>query len=144
MKYIICFYPKKNLCKSLLVDKVTQLIEQIKNFFITYQPKPVLLHGDLWAGNASFDKQNNPVIFDPAVYFGDRETDIAMTELFGGFSNEFYVAYNQNYPLDEGYKIRKNLYNLYHILNHYNLFGGSYQNQALTMTKNLLTELGIS
>jgi fructosamine-3-kinase len=79
-----------------------------------------------------------PIIFDPAVYFGDREVDVAMTELFGGFPGEFYRAYDQIFPLDKGYSQRKNLYNLYHVLNHFNLFGGGYVSQAERMIQQLL------
>jgi fructosamine-3-kinase len=94
-----------------------------------HKPKPSLLHGDLWAGNAGFIKEG-PVLFDPAVYYGDREADLAMTELFGGFPREFYEAYDEAWPLDEGYEQRKPLYNLYHLLNHLNLFGGGYLAQV--------------
>jgi len=106
-------------------------------------PQPSLLHGDLWAGNSAADRQGNPVIFDPACYYGDREADIAMTELFGGYGREFYQTYNDTWPLDPGYPVRKTLYNLYHILNHLNLFGGGYQRQAENMTLQLLAELGV-
>lgn len=115
-----------------------KLLEKVPDFFSSYQPQPSLLHGDLWGGNASADGQGNPVIYDPACYYGDRETDIAMTELFGSFGNEFYAAYNADYPLDNGYKTRKTLYNLYHILNHLNVFGGGYQAQAEQMLQRLL------
>ena len=81
------------------------------------------------------------MIFDPATYYGDREADIAMTELFGGFSQRFYSAYNDSYPIDAGYKVRKVLYNLYHIINHFNLFGGGYLYQAEQMTEQLLAEV---
>jgi fructosamine-3-kinase len=94
-----------------------------------HKPKPSLLHGDLWSGNAGFTKEG-PVVFDPAVYYGDREADLAMTELFGGFPREFYKAYNETFPLDAGYEKRKHLYNLYHLLNHLNLFGGGYLGQV--------------
>ena len=94
-----------------------------------HDPKPSLLHGDLWSGNAGFTK-DGPVIFDPAVYYGDREADLAMTELFGGFPNTFYDAYNAEYPLEGGYSVRKHLYNLYHLLNHLNLFGAGYRRQV--------------
>jgi protein-ribulosamine 3-kinase len=111
------------------------------DFFRSYHPAPSLLHGDLWGGNVgACDGQ--PVIFDPAVYYGDREADIAMTELFGGFSARFYRAYEEAWPLDAGYKVRKTLYNLYHILNHFNLFGGGYGSQAERMMDSLLSELG--
>ena len=102
-----------------------------------HKPQPALLHGDLWSGNAGFTAEG-PVIFDPAVYYGDRETDLAMTELFGGFPREFYQAYHEAFPLDPGYEKRKHLYNLYHLLNHLNLFGGGYLGQV----KAALTLLG--
>jgi len=115
-----------------------KLAENLYPFFSGYDVKPSLLHGDLWAGNMASDISGKPVIYDPAVYFGDRETDLALTELFGGYNKGFYAAYNSYYPLDQGYKTRKTLYNLYHILNHFNLLGGSYAAQALQMTKTLL------
>ena len=95
----------------------------------SHQPQPSLLHGDLWSGNAGFTAEG-PVVFDPAVYYGDRETDLAMTELFGGFPRQFYSAYHEAFPLDPGYEKRKHLYNLYHLLNHLNLFGGGYRGQV--------------
>ncbi len=107
-------------------QQAERLIDRLEIFFEAYQPQPSLLHGDLWGGNHGADDQGNPVIFDPAVYYGDRETDLAMTELFGGFPPSFYQAYNQSYPLDPGYRVRKPLYQLYHLLNHLNLFGGGY------------------
>lgn len=94
-----------------------------------HEPKPSLLHGDLWSGNVGFTA-DGPVVFDPAVYYGDREADLAMTELFGRFPREFYQAYEEVFPLDEGYAKRKALYNLYHLLNHLNLFGGGYLAQV--------------
>ncbi|MEE8379340.1 MAG: fructosamine kinase family protein [Gammaproteobacteria bacterium] len=118
-----------------------KLCENLNEFFVSYTPEASLLHGDLWSGNFAYDQAGQPVIFDPAVYYGDRETDLAMTELFGGFPADFYAAYNESYPLDEGYPTRKTLYNLYHILNHYNLFGGGYLSQASSMIDQLLSEL---
>ena len=94
-----------------------------------HTPQPSLLHGDLWSGNASFTPVG-PVVFDPAAYYGDREADLAMTELFGGFPREFYDAYNAAFPLPKEYEQRKHLYNLYHLLNHLNLFGRSYLGQV--------------
>ncbi|MCX7093719.1 MAG: fructosamine kinase family protein [Methylobacter sp.] len=117
-----------------------QLLRNLKPLFSGYRPQPALVHGDLWGGNAAADEQGNPVIYDPACYFGDRETDIAMTELFGGFSSAFYQAYQAAYPLDPGYSRRKALYNLYHILNHLNLFGQGYLHQAENMLSKLLTD----
>jgi len=95
-----------------------------------HQPAASLLHGDLWSGNAGFLAGGAPVMFDPAVYYGDRESDLAMTELFGGFPEDFYQAYEAAWPLDQGYERRKPLYNLYHLLNHLNLFGGGYLAQV--------------
>lgn len=118
-----------------------KLCADLKPFFSGYRPHPALVHGDLWRGNAAADEQGNPVIYDPACYFGDRETDLAMTELFGGFSQAFYDAYQTVYPLESGYETRKTLYNLYHILNHLNLFGQGYLHQAETMMSRLLAEL---
>jgi protein-ribulosamine 3-kinase len=105
-----------------------------------HKPRPSLLHGDLWSGNAGFTAEG-PVIFDPAVYYGDRETDLAMSELFGGFPREFYRAYDEVFPLEPGYEKRKHLYNLYHLLNHLNIFGGGYLAQvkaALSLLAGLL------
>ncbi|SFK59600.1 Fructosamine-3-kinase [Nitrosomonas aestuarii] len=118
-----------------------QLLEDFSQFFTSYTPRPSLLHGDLWNGNFSYDHTGQPVVFDPAVYHGDRETDIAMTELFGGFPADFYSAYRHEYPLESGYNVRKVLYNLYHVLNHLNLFGGSYRHQAEEMMNYLLAEI---
>jgi len=118
-----------------------RLLIEMKVLFDDYQPLPSLLHGDLWSGNYAATYGGQPVIFDPAVYYGDRETDVAMTELFGGFSVNFYHAYHDYFPLDDGYYMRKNLYNLYHILNHLNLFGSGYLKQAEEMISVLLSEL---
>lgn len=117
-----------------------KLLERLDSFFPVPEPAASLLHGDLWSGNYGFDREEQPVLFDPAVYYGDRETDIAMTELFGGFPAAFYAAYRESYPLDPGYDVRKTLYNLYHILNHLNLFGGGYRHQAEQMMSRLLAE----
>lgn len=103
-----------------------------------HRPKPSLLHGDLWAGNAGRLEDATPVVFDPASYFGDREADVAMSELFGGFSGAFYSAYDEAAPLPPGYPVRRTLYNLYHVLNHLNLFGASYLGRAEAMIAELL------
>jgi fructosamine-3-kinase len=117
------------------------LMAQLPALFDGYAPSPALLHGDLWGGNHGFLADGSPVIFDPAVYFGDRECDLAMSELFGGFAPAFYAAYREAWPLDAGYAARKTLYNLYHILNHANLFGGGYAAQAARMTAQLLAQI---
>ena len=91
------------------------------------EPKfPSLLHGDLWSGNAMPDRKGKPMLIDPAVYVGHHEADLAMTELFGGFPSTFYNAYYEIIPKESGYEDRRDIYNLYHLLNHLNLFGKSY------------------
>lgn len=119
-----------------------RLLAGLAGLFAGYAPVPSLLHGDLWSGNHGYRPDGTPVIFDPAVYYGDRETDLAMTELFGGFGKTFYDAYRDAWPLDPGYDTRKWLYQLYHVLNHLNLFGPAYLAQAETLTARLLAELG--
>jgi protein-ribulosamine 3-kinase len=117
------------------------LMAGLDKFFAGHRPAPSLLHGDLWGGNHGYLADGSPVIFDPAVYFGDRECDLAMSELFGGFAPAFYAAYREAWPLDAGYAVRKTLYNLYHILNHANLFGGGYAAQAERMASQLLAHI---
>jgi protein-ribulosamine 3-kinase len=123
-----------------LCDRGELLCEALDGLFVAYRPAPSLLHGDLWGGNWGVDADGLPVVFDPAVYFGDREADIAMTRLFGGFGAAFYAAYRSTWPLDAGAGVRATLYNLYHVLNHFNLFGGGYASQAEGMIEQLLAE----
>jgi fructosamine-3-kinase len=94
---------------------------------------PSLLHGDLWGGNFMFGSKGDPVLIDPAVYYGHREAELAMTHLFGGFDQAFYEAYMAEWPLKPGYKRREAVYTLYHVLNHLNLFGAGYRSQALVL-----------
>lgn len=119
-----------------------KLMDALPAIFANHTPLPSLLHGDLWSGNHAFLADGTPTIFDPAVYYGDRECDLAMTELFGGYPADFYAAYRAVYSLDPGYATRRELYNLYHILNHANLFGGGYARQAEQMMQRLLVEIG--
>ncbi len=116
-----------------------QLMAAVPEILAGHRPQPSLVHGDLWTGNAAVTGQGEPVIFDPATYFGDREVDLAMSELFGRFPAEFYRAYAAAFPLSPGYDQRKQLYNLYHILNHFNQFGGSYEAEANRMIAALLS-----
>ena len=125
-----------------LQERGRRLLESLDVFFATYRPSPSLLHGDLWGGNWGVDPAGRPVIFDPAVYYGDREADIAMTRLFGGFGARFYAAYVATWPLDQAAGTRRDLYNLYHVLNHLNLFGGGYRAQAEGMIDRLLAATG--
>jgi len=125
-----------------LVDRGHRLCERLGAFLTGHRPQPSLLHGDLWGGNWAADASGEPVIFDPAVYYGDREADLAMTRLFGGFGRGFYQAYESEWPLSAGATQRVTLYNLYHVLNHLNLFGGGYGAQAEAMIERLLAEVG--
>lgn len=115
-----------------------ELMSALPRLLAGHTPQPALLHGDLWSGNAAVTDSGEPVILDPATYYGDPETDLAMTELFGRFPDSFYQAYNAASPIDSGYRHRKVLYNLYHILNHFNLFGGGYASQANSMIEEIL------
>jgi len=112
---------------SKLEDKIITIIST--------EEKPSLLHGDLWSGNYMVDESSEAVLIDPAVYYGNREADLGMTKLFGGFNSDFYSAYNEEFPLEDGYEYRENIYKLYHVLNHLNLFGGGYYSQALSLIK---------
>jgi fructosamine-3-kinase len=102
-----------------------------------HRPPPSLLHGDLWRGNLAFDDRGRPVVFDPAAYCGDAETDLAMTRLFGGFPSGFYRAYAETKAPATGEDERLALYQLYHVLNHANLFGGGYVEQAIAIIERL-------
>ncbi|HEU4440546.1 MAG TPA: fructosamine kinase family protein [Burkholderiales bacterium] len=125
------FWREKRMLPQLELARKNgfQLAEPSYRVLENHRPQPSLLHGDLWNGNAGFTAEG-PVVFDPAVYYGDREADLAMTELFGGFPAQFYRAYDEAFPLKPGYEKRKHLYNLYHLLNHLNIFGGGYLAQV--------------
>lgn len=125
-----------------LAGRGERLLAALPALFAGHQPAPALLHGDLWGGNWAMTAAGEPVIFDPAVYYGDREADLAMSELFGGFPLEFYVAYQQAWPLPPGYAVRRDVYNLYHVLNHLNLFGGAYLAQAASLMDRILAAAG--
>ncbi|HEY3644088.1 MAG TPA: fructosamine kinase family protein [Gammaproteobacteria bacterium] len=127
--------------RGRLQESGARLMAGLSKFFSGYTPHPALLHGDLWGGNWGTLLEGGPVVFDPAVYRGDRETDIAMSELFGGFPREFHDAYRLHAPLDAGYRVRRDLYQLYHVLNHLNLFGEGYLGQAQGLLDRLNAEL---
>jgi protein-ribulosamine 3-kinase len=126
---------------SMLQAKGERLLEALPALLADHSPQPSLLHGDLWGGNWLAGRDGTPWIFDPAVYYGDREADIAMTHLFGGFGASFYSAYESAWPLPPGHELRRELYNLYHVINHANLFGGGYAQQARSMIDRLLAEV---
>ena len=131
---------RRNGAGGKLLEKGERLVENVSRLLAGHVPLPSLLHGDLWGGNAGFLAGGAPVLFDPAVYWGDREADLAMTELFGGFPPAFYSAYAEIAAPDSGYALRRSLYNLYHVLNHANLFGGTYAAQAERMMDALLAQ----
>lgn len=122
-------------------DAGQRICEKFAALFLEYRPTPALLHGDLWHGNIGMLDDGTPVVFDPAVYVGDRDADLAMSELFGGFPESFYAHYRRSLPPAPGYEDRKLGYALFHILNHLNLFGGSYRSQAERLTLSLLDRL---
>ena len=127
---------KKGFHGELQIDGRT-LLDNLGYFYSEYWPEPSLLHGDLWGGNWAA-AGGEPVVFDPAVYYGDRESDIAMTRLFGGFGESFYEAYEEAWPMAPGHKERVRLYQLYHMLNHLNLFGSGYLGRAQELIRSLL------
>jgi len=127
---------------ALLAAPGARLLEALPVLLAGHAPAASLLHGDLWGGNWFCAAGGEPVVFDPAVYYGDRETDLAMTGLFGGFGAAFYRAYEALMPPAPGAALRAQLYQLYHVLNHANLFGGGYAAQARAMITALLAAAG--
>lgn len=115
--------------KGIEFGQIDEMVDLIHSKLSGHNPRPSLLHGDLWHGNVS-NSVFGPICYDPACYWGDRECDIAMTELFEGFQPAFYEGYESIAPLDVGYNERKGIYNLYHLLNHCNQFGGQYLSQT--------------
>ena len=126
---------KNGYATSELRNSISALEEQIGDILKGSEEKPSVLHGDLWGGNYMVDENGEACLIDPAVYYGHREADLAMTKIFGGFDSKFYSAYNEYFPLPEGYEFRENIYKLYHILNHLNLFGRGYYEQAMSLIK---------
>ncbi|OUS31901.1 hypothetical protein A9Q99_02065 [Gammaproteobacteria bacterium 45_16_T64] len=123
--------------RSDLVEPIQLVIQKAPVYFVTHKPKPTLLHGDLWSGNVSADSQGRPVIYDPAVYYGDAETDVAMSQMFGALGQAVYDAYYANIDAQDGIALRRPVYDLYHWLNHFNLFGISYLGQVERVIKQL-------
>jgi fructosamine-3-kinase len=117
-----------------------ELLERVPRWLACHDPEPVLVHGDLWSGNGALLRGGGAAIFDPAVYRGDREVDLAMAHLFGGFPAAFFAGYEEAWPLPAGHRRRLDLYNLYHLLNHANLFGGGYRNRSQALIRELLAD----
>ncbi len=126
---------KNGYSTSELKNGISKLENKIEDILSGSDNLKSLLHGDLWNGNFMVDENGEACLIDPAVYYGNREADLAMTKLFGGFNSEFYNAYNETFPLPAGYEYRENIYKLYHILNHLNLFAGGYYSQAMNLIK---------
>ncbi len=124
---------KNGFATEELMQGISKLENKIEEILSGSEELPSLLHGDLWSGNYMVDENGDACLIDPAVYYGHREADLGMTRLFGGFSSEFYNSYNENFPLREGYNYRENIYKLYHVLNHLNLFGRGYYQQAISL-----------
>ena len=124
--------PQLSMLRSNILNKrtINKVIEKIKSVLLNHEPINTLVHGDLWSGNVGINKDGKGVIFDPASWWADNEVDIAMTKLFGSFRKEFYEEYQKIFPLKRGFENRIIIYNFYHILNHANMFGGSYLNQV--------------
>ncbi len=131
--------PQMKVAKSwgLKVSNYNNLLGSLINYLNEHQTYPSIVHGDLWCGNAGVQKDGKGIVIDPASWWADREVDIAMTKLFGGFRQEFYDGYEYIWPLKQESKQRMEIYNLYHILNHANIFGGSYQDQSLSLLNKL-------
>jgi fructosamine-3-kinase len=132
---------RRNGLATPIVDAGLQLMQGLEQFFASYRPRASLLHGDLWSGNQGADSAGNPVVYDPACYYGDHETDLAMMELFGNPGERFFACYREHFPIDADYPLRRELYNLYHLLNHANLFGGAYAARAGQVIDRLLAQL---
>ncbi len=135
-KRLLCQYElaeKNGYVDSNFKDLFRRLESCLPDIFKGSEEAPSLLHGDLWGGNFMVSSIGVPVLIDPAVYYGHREAELAMTRMFGGFDHLFYEAYNAEWPLKADYEKREAVYTLYHVLNHLNIFGPSYRSQALAL-----------
>jgi len=141
LKYQLKIAANKGLFSPDNVEMFEKLYEILPH--VLPEELPHLLHGDLWAGNYLAGRKYGPVLIDPAVYYGSREVDLAMTLLFGGFSDKFYAAYHDAYPLQAGWQTRMHVYQLYPLLVHVNLFGGSYVESVMRKLKLILAEYGV-
>ena len=119
------------------VNNYEKILKYLNSYLNDHEPKVSLVHGDLWSGNCGSTGNGLGILYDPASYWADREVDISMTKLFGGFNREFYQGYEEIWPLDKFSKDRIDIYNLYHLLNHANIFGGSYKENSLQILKDL-------
>ena len=119
------------------IEDYEEVLINLSSYLNNHRPNVSLVHGDLWSGNCGSSENGLGILYDPASYWGDREVDISMTKLFGGFNREFYMGYEEIWPLDKLSEDRIDIYNLYHLLNHANIFGGPYKDQSLKTLKDL-------
>jgi len=144
-KFFVDFRLRPQLLKAakwgVNVEEYETVLIYLSSYLNNHHPKVSLVHGDLWSGNCGGTKNGLGSLYDPSSYWGDREVDISMTKLFGGFNSEFYKGYEQIWPLDKSSKDRTAIYNLYHLLNHANIFGGSYKESSLKILKDLRSRI---
>ena len=143
------FFVKKRILPQLKLgikwginlEELEDFMNKLIKFLDLHEPKACLVHGDLWSGNAATNSSDQGIIYDPATSWSDREVDVAMSKMFGGFDKNFYDGYNYIWPLDKDFEKRIEIYNLYHLLNHANIFGGSYISQSLQSIRKISAEL---
>jgi protein-ribulosamine 3-kinase len=135
LMYQLKLLKQKPFYRNEFGDLFTKVEKTIVQSLKQVEERPCLLHGDLWNGNVLCNKAQEPVFIDPAVYYGHRETDLAMMKLFGGFDDLTFQAYQNEYPLQPGWEMREKIYQLYHVINHANLFGSSYMLQAFQILR---------
>ncbi len=126
---------------GLRVEIYEDVLINLSSVLNDHRPRISIVHGDLWSGNCGSTKNGLGIVYDPASYWADREVDISMTKLFGGFNKEFYKGYEEIWPLDKFSKDRTDIYNLYHLLNHANMFGGSYKENSIQILKDLRSRM---
>lgn len=137
LEYQLQLATQNNFADSKLTHSVSKLCERLDHLLDTTDTLG-LLHGDLWNGNYLCDEFGQPAVFDPAVYFGHREAELAMPVLFGGFPDRFFRSYNEAWPMQDGWQDRVEIYKLYHLLNHLNLFGRSYLSQCIEVASRFI------
>ena len=140
-KFFVNYRLRPQLIKAakwgVRIEDYEDVLIYLSSYLNNHNPRISLVHGDLWSGNCGNTENGLGSLYDPACYWGDREVDISMTKLFGGFNREFYNGYEEIWPLDKSSKNRTEIYNLYHLLNHANIFGGSYKEASLKILKGL-------
>ena len=140
-KFFVNYRLRPQLLKAatwgIKIEDYEDILIYLSSYLNNHNPSISIVHGDLWSGNCGNTENGLGILYDPASYWADREVDISMTQLFGGFNREFYEGYEEIWPLDKFSKDRTDIYNLYHLLNHANIFGGSYKQTSLKILKDL-------